>query len=121
MKTYVKIYGPPVMEALQELQKIAAEMPRVAHFHFLAGLGGTPTTLKSTESAAPSTGIGPYAEKAVTLVKKSPVSKSGHTLGDYDFFFEWEHDPTWSEMSELISKIDKAFSRLGCEYTLTTK
>jgi hypothetical protein len=49
------------------------------------------------------------------------ISKSGHALGEYDFFFEWKEDPSWDEMCDLISKIDKAFTKLRCKYTLTTK
>jgi len=121
LKTYVKIYGPPIMDALKELQKIAGEMPRVAHFHFMAGLEGVPSTPKGPEGAFALSNSGATEKKTMTMVKKSSISKSGHTLGDYDFFFEWEHNPTWFEMTELISKIDKAFSKLGCKYTLATK
>lgn len=121
MKTYVKIYGPPIMDALKELQNIAGEMPKVAHFHFMAGLEGLPGTSQGPEAVLAHSSSYAAEEKTITMVKKSSVSKSGHTLGDYDFFFEWEHDPTWFEMTELISKIDKAFSRLGCKYTLATK
>lgn len=117
MKTYVKIYGPPLMEALSELQKIASEMPKVTHFHFMTGLPGLPTEPVYGEAATPAAVIREHAEK----VTHPLISKSGHTLGDYDFFFEWEHDPIWNETRDLISKIDRAFSRLGCKYTLTTK
>ncbi len=102
---------------VRELQKIASEMPKVTHFHFMTVLPGLPTEPVYGEVAAPTPTIRGPPEK----VTHPLISKSGHTLGDYDFFFEWEHDPTWNEMRELVSKIDKAFSRLGCKHTLTTK
>jgi hypothetical protein len=113
LKTYLKIYGPTIMEALNELQKIATEMPQVAHFHFMAGLKGVPAHPEDPEGVSALPRSSAAEEKTMTMFKKSPISKSGHTLGDYDFFFEWERDPTWFEMTDLISKIDKAFSRLG--------
>jgi hypothetical protein len=125
LKTYVKIYGPPLMEALDELQKIAAKMPKITQYHFLvaysgapfASYGGTPLGEPNPVDAA----LVPGSTSTVEKVKEPLISKSGHTLGEHDFFFEWSEEPTWHEMRELISKIDKAFSRLGCKYTLTSK
>jgi len=117
MKTYVKIHGPPLMEALNELQKIAGDMPKITHYHFLAGYAGAPVGLGMVGENYPY----PRAPDVGEKVTHPLISKSGHTLGDHDFFFEWKDDPTWDEMRELISKIDKAFSKLGCKYTLTTK
>lgn len=115
MKTYVKIYGPPLKEALDELQKIAGQMPKISHYHFLVGYAGAPVT--PTVMGEPY----PTAPGVVEKVTHPLISKSGHTLGEYDFFFEWKDEPTWNEMRELISKIDKSFTTLGCKYTLTTK
>lgn len=117
MKTYVKIYGPPLGEALDELQKIAGEMPKISHYHFLVGYVGAPVGLGVVGEAYPSPRVPDVGEK----VTHPLISKSGHTLGDHDFFFEWKDEPTWKEMRELISKIDKAFTQLGCKYALTTK
>lgn len=122
MKTYVKIYGPPLMEALDELQKIATKMPKITHYHFLVGYSGAPSTQSVTMGEpypADTALVG--ATAAAEKVTHPVISKSGHTLGEYDFFFEWDEEPTWNDMRELISKIDKVFSKLGCKYTLTSK
>lgn len=122
MKTYVKIYGPPLMEALRELEKIATKMPKITHYHFLVGYTGAFSTTSVTmgQPYPPDTaflGTAADAEKVTHPV----ISKFGHTLGEYDFFFEWKEDPTWDEICGLISNIDKAFTTLGCKYTLTSK
>jgi hypothetical protein len=142
MKTYVKIFGPPLGEALDELQRIAAEMPKVSHYHMLSGYEGAPPFPTSMVAA----GWTPTGEPTIQYpvaslpedrlsqvpsglptgagVQKTmhpALSRSGHTLGEYDFFFEWVEEPTWQQMRDLISQIDKAFARLGCKYTITTK
>jgi hypothetical protein len=117
LRTYVKIQGPPLGKALDELEKIAKKMPKVTHYHFLVGYQGSPGSGDSLGDKYPM----PTAPDLGDKVTHSLISKSGHLLGDYDFFFEWDEDPTWKEMRELISKIDKSFTKLRCKYELTTK
>ncbi|MCK4582565.1 hypothetical protein KAU18_04550, partial [Candidatus Bathyarchaeota archaeon] len=49
------------------------------------------------------------------------ISKSGESLGEYDFFFEWFTKPTMAQVEDLIEKIDTLLEPLGVKYTLTTK
>jgi hypothetical protein len=49
------------------------------------------------------------------------ISKSGESLGDYDFFFEWFKKPTMDELNLLIEKIDEALEPLNVRYSITTK
>ncbi|MCJ7631774.1 hypothetical protein MUP77_05170 [Candidatus Bathyarchaeota archaeon] len=60
-------------------------------------------------------------EEGTEPVTHPSVSKSGHELGEYDFFFEWAERPSWEQMRDLISRIDKALAPLGCRYTLVNK
>ncbi len=118
MKSYVKIFGPPLVKALRALEKIAAESPEVLikRFYdiFISSLA-----LDYTDESQDYISSIPLEVPVGRRVRL--ISESGHTLGDYDFFFEWAKDPTWEELQELASKIDEAFGPLGCKYTIVTR
>ncbi|RLE52688.1 MAG: hypothetical protein DRJ26_04385, partial [Candidatus Methanomethylicota archaeon] len=113
VKTYIKIYGPPILEALKALEKVAVEiskeLPEVAFYDFLGG-----TAVPLTDYAAEVLNV-PLSEAQVHVQKL--ISKSGWTLGEYDFFFEWTRPPTFEELQKLIARIDEALKPLGCHYT----
>ncbi len=123
MKTYIKIYGPPFVKAIRALEKIAAESPEVLITSYYDALCPTP----STRYAGDYTGeLRQYLDTCLpdtvpTERKSKLISGSGHTLGEYDFFFEWAKAPTWEEMQDILSKVDKALGPLGCKYTSVTK
>ncbi len=106
MKTYIKIYGPPIIDALRALEEVAREFskrhPGIKYFHYLSLLEA---------------GVSPEEVRE----RRGLISESGWSLGDYDFYFEWTRPPTFEELNELIELIDKALSKVGCEYTITTK
>jgi hypothetical protein len=43
------------------------------------------------------------------------------SLGDNDFYFEWEVDPETDRLHKLIDEIDTKLAPLGCRYKITTK
>jgi hypothetical protein len=49
------------------------------------------------------------------------ISKSGESLGEYDFYYEWFKKPTVAQIQELIEKIDEALTPTKVKYTITTK
>ena len=49
------------------------------------------------------------------------ISKSGDSLGEYDFFFEWFIIPTNEQVLTLIEHIEEALSEIDVRYTITTK
>jgi hypothetical protein len=106
-KSFIKIYGPPIVKALKALQNLAIDNPQVCimaiDLESIFPLEGVPTG-------------GVPIEKCNAL-----ISESKEALGEYDFFYEWFRDPTQAEMEKLISEIDEALSPLGCKYTITTK
>jgi hypothetical protein len=61
--------------------------------------------------------LGEVPEKRCSTI----ISKSGESLGEHDFYFEWFKKPTMDELNNLIEKIDEALAPLGVKYTLTTK
>ncbi len=119
VKSYVKIYGPPIVEALHALEKVAIEIPEVSYYTSTMAFSNIPFDPQATSL---------YLEGMVSrgnIVKEARkgrlISKSGVTLGDNDFFFEWNVDPTWEQVEDLLTRIDKALKPLGCKYTITTK
>jgi hypothetical protein len=129
MKSYVKIYGPPLGKAVQVLRKVAIETPEVCIMDpGIAAALDLPTagggiisggaTLDSMEGIQTFFGgAGAISEERCDTI----ISKSGESLGKYDFFYEWFQNPTVSQVEDLISKIDKALEGKGVMYTLTTK
>lgn len=117
MKSFIKFYGPPVLKAMKALENIAIDMPEVCIMNTTILHSITPFTdpqsTMSYFSALPAK-IG--VERCDTI-----ISKSGETLGEYDFFFEWFTEPSMDQLNGLIEKIDEAITPLGCRYTITTK
>ncbi len=129
MRSYIKIYGPPILEAIRELEKLAVDMPQVCIMDYVIArdlspqmakeLGGT--TVQPSGGSVP--GFFMQRTGVVVPVKRchSIISKHGQKLGEYDFFFEWYEEPETSQLIDLIKKIDDALKPLGCLYTITTK
>ena len=117
MRSFIKIYGPPVLKAIKELEKIAVDMPEVCIMDTIIEKElpyfSDPENIRGYYSTLP----------AVITLKRcgNIISKSGVSVGEYDFFFEWFTEPTMDQLNELIEKIDEALVPLGCKYTITTK
>lgn len=100
------------MEALKALEKVAEELPEIKATYSV--LRAVPTPVFPP--------IPPVVVREEVVERKvKSISKFGTLLGEYDFFFEWEKDPTMEQIQTLITKIDEALSPLGCRYTITTK
>jgi len=117
--SYIKIYGPPVLKTIRELEKIAVDMPEVCIMDsIIAGLD------YANMLANPEYTSGYFSGIPVEISYKrcsTIISKSGEKLGEYDFFYEWFTEPTMDQLNGLIEKIDEALTPLGCRYTITTK
>jgi hypothetical protein len=129
MKSYVKIYGPPMGKAIEALRKVALDMPEVCIMDpgiaaaldvpaagGMAVSGGA--TLDSME------GIQTFFGGAAAISEErcgTILSKGSESLGEYDFFFEWFQKPSVSQVEDLMGKIDDALEDTGVRYTLTTK
>ena len=123
MKSYIKIYGPPILKAIKALEKIALDMPEVCIMDTSLSVGVGLPGIDDMTMGSPS-GImqyfgGPSAiseERCETI-----ISKSGESLGRYDFYYEWFKDPDMDDLNNLIGKIDKALAKVKVKYTITTK
>ena len=129
MRSYIKIYGPPILEAIKELETLAVDMPEVCIMDCVIARDLSPQITKELGGTAlqredglvagfftETTGIAIPVKRCHSI-----ISKHGQKLGEYDFFFEWYKEPDASQLNELIRKIDTAFKPLGCSYTITTK
>ena len=128
MKSYVKLYGPPIGKAVKALRKIAVDLPEVCIMDTgIAAALGAPTTGSGISGGATLDsmegiqtffgGTGSVPEERCGTI----ISKSGESLGKFDFFYEWFKKPTVAEVEDLITRIDEALADVGVRYTLTTK
>jgi len=82
VKSYIKIYGPPLVKALRALEKIAAESPEVlikSYYDTLMPSRGRPDFDDAFQEYIERIPVTIPVERRVKL-----ISESGHTLGDYD-------------------------------------
>jgi hypothetical protein len=116
MKSYVRIYGPPLLKALKALEKIAVTMPEVCIMNTM--IESSMPQFNTTEGVmnyfSP---IGDIPEKRCGNI----ISKSGIKMGDFDFVFEWFKEPKMEQVNMLIEKIDEALEPLDVKYTIATK
>ncbi len=116
MKSYIKIYGPPILKAIKTLEKVAVDFPEVCIMDTVIAVSAP--QFNTQEGIADFFG-GPGD---ITIERCSNIiSNSGESLGEYDFFFEWFVDPSIDQLNDLIEKVDKALKPLKCMYTITTK
>lgn len=114
MRSYIKIFGPPVLKAIKALERVAFEIPDVCIMN---------TAIEAAmvqEDYYPMKYFRQFGSNYPERCSKI-VSKSGVEVGQYDFYFEWPVEPCLEDLSNLIEKIDEALTPLGCRYTLTNK
>lgn len=129
MRSYIKIYGPPILEAIKELEKLAVDMPEVCIMDYVIARDLSPRIAEELgrPTVQPEGGSVPgfFMQRTgvVVPIKRchSIISRHGQKLGEYDFFFEWYKEPETNQLNELIRRIDEALKPLGCLYTITTK
>jgi hypothetical protein len=125
MKSYIKVYGPPLLKALRALEKVAIDLPEVCIMNTAIETATAPEMYESDESALGSVShIMTYFGGPEAISEErcdSIISKSGESLGEYDFYFEWFKTPNMSEIMDLIERIDNALAKVGVKYTITSK
>jgi len=117
VRSYIKIYGPPLLKALEALERVAVEMSKVVDLKFRH------ICVPDMEYVSDWEAYVDYMRR-IYVECYEPVrliSEASEMMGDYDFFFEWSETPTLEQVEELVRRIDEALSSLGCHYTITTK
>ncbi len=119
MKSYIKVYGPPTLKAIKELEKVAVDTPEVCIMDTIIA-ADQPRFADPEYTMSYFSGISEIGP--VTIERcDNIISKSGETLGEHDFYFEWFTKPNMDQLNDLIERIDSALAPLGCKYTITTK
>lgn len=119
MRSFIKIYGPPVVKAIKALEKVAIDMPEVCIMNTVIS-DSVPSSYNFRDTEDIMSYFRPIGD--ITLTRCGTIiSESGEMLGEYDFFFEWFTEPNMEQLNDLIEKIDEALVPLGCYYTIKTK
>jgi hypothetical protein len=120
-KTYVRIFGPPLLKAIKALEGVAVDMSKATEVKFSHKCVPYPTRLQSDKrdwnnylKNLQSTYTDCYEPQKI-------ISDASMTLGEYDFMFEWTEKPTMKKIQGLIEQIDGALGDLGVHYSLTTE
>ena len=131
MKSIIKLYGPPIYKAIKALERIAVDMPEVCimdtiieqYYPEASALGYGSSSSDGHPQSGSEWTQNYFSPLASITVERCDtiISKSGETLGDYDFYFEWFTKPSMNQIYDLIQKIDDTLSPLGVKYTITTK
>ena len=121
VRSFVRIYGPPVLEAIDSLESVAVEVSKTTGIKFSHTCIPYPERLQSNKTDWES-----FLKKMQDIYVDcyeplKLISDSSYMLGEYDFFFEWDDKPSLVEIRGLIGRIDEALKGMGCMYTTTTK
>jgi hypothetical protein len=116
LKSYVRVYGPPLLKAIRALEKLAVNMPEVC---IMDSMIEASLPQFNTRDGVRNyfTAINDISEQRCDTI----ISKSEKKMGDYDFVFEWYKAPKSEEVNVLIEKIDEALGPIGVKYTIATK
>jgi len=120
-KTYVRIFGPPLLKAIKALEGVAVDMSKAIEIKFSHKCVPYPTRLQSDKrdwnnylKNLKNTYTDCYEPQKI-------ISDASMTLGEYDFVFEWTEKPSMKKILGLIENIDGALGDLGVHYSLTTE
>jgi hypothetical protein len=121
VKSYVRIYGPPLLKAIRTLEGVAVDMSKETEVKFSHKCVPYPTRMQSDKNDWNS-----YLQNMQKTYKdcyepEKIISDASMTLGDYDFVFEWTSKPSIKQIENLITKVDAALAKVGVLYTLTTE
>lgn len=114
MKAFIKIYGPPYLEAIRALEKIAVETPEVCIMNTIL-LHGNPFLDSIDWVYNYLKGLGKVSYERCGKI----ISGSWETLGEYDFYYEWFMPPSRAQVEDLVKRMDEALKPLGARYTVT--
>ena len=121
VKSYIRIYGPPLLKAIKVLEGVAVDMSNKTEVKFSHKCVPYPTRLQSDKND-----WNTYIKNMQKTYKdcyepEKILSDASMTLGDYDFVFEWTSKPSIAKIEDLIAVVDTALAEVGVLYTMTTE
>ena len=119
VKSFIKVYGPPILEAIKALEAVAVEMSKATSLKFSHKCLPYPSQSNTRDWDAYLKNMERTYVDCYEPVRL--VSKAHQQLGEYDFFYEWDKEPDMEQVEKLLGKIDEALEGLGCYYTINTK
>lgn len=119
VRSYIKIYGPPMLQAINALEAVAVDMSKATKLKFSHKC----LPYRSQHSTKDWEAYVKNLERTYVDCYEPVrlISEAHQQLGEYDFFYEWDKEPNMERVEELLGKIDEALDGLGCYYTITTK
>ncbi|HUV34231.1 MAG TPA: hypothetical protein VMW22_04825 [Candidatus Desulfaltia sp.] len=120
-KTYVRVYGPPLLKAIKALEGVAVEMSKATEVKFSHKCVPYPTRTQTDKRDWDNYLKGLSQTYTDCYEPQKIISDASMTLGDYDFVFEWSDKPSMKKVQDLIEKVDKSLTGLGVHYTMTTE
>lgn len=120
-KTYVRIFGPPLLKAIKALEGVAVEMSKATEVKFSHKCVPYPTRMQSNRRDWDSYLKNLSKTYTDCYEPEKIISDASVTLGEHDFVFEWASKPSMKKIEGLIEKIDESLTGLGVHYSLTTK
>jgi len=121
VRSYIRVYGPPLLKAIRALEAIAVEMSKAVDVKFSHACIPYPSRMQS-DTRDWNQYLNNMKKMYVDCYEPVKIiSKASEMLGNYDFFFEWTGTPTMEQIENLIEKIDNALVELGCYYSVTTE
>ncbi|MCX6656581.1 MAG: hypothetical protein NTY03_15890 [Candidatus Bathyarchaeota archaeon] len=115
MKALIRLLGPHYLEAIEALEKIAVESPKVC-------LMNQVLLHADTYTQALDWVYNYFKERGkINYERCGNILAKANDLEGHDFVFVWMLEPTRSFIYELINKIDEALKPIGVLYTISIK
>ncbi|MFH1179023.1 MAG: hypothetical protein V1710_01550 [Candidatus Bathyarchaeota archaeon] len=121
VKSYVRIYGPPLLKAIKALEGVAVTMSTKTEVKFSHKCVPYPTRMQSDKNDWNAYLQNMKKTYTDCYEPEKIISDASMTMGDYDFVFDWTSKPTITQIEDLIARVDAALEKVGVMYTLTTE
>jgi hypothetical protein len=125
LRTYVKIEGKEIEPIVQELAKLAVNLPEVCVWDVnMLSDGWAPGASASYKDAPQMAEMGSYfgiGSDAFAKHCDRIISKSGANLEDAAIYYEWAEKPTPEQLRTLQKRIDDIVKPSKMKYKIINK